>query len=361
MQYLSISANHIPLLNMYYKRSIYRLDEFDYFKASTNVYAYLKSLLDDSDRMKILRNSIVSRINTNSIATIRNSRTYRRRWIISKYFLGMVVSDGFGSIVGEGIVPLAIPCIKRNLSFSYRSPVYFDDSVIPRMSIEDRYREPLTNNINPATISEWVIMVNTSTNRNLLKFYLREILGILPKAKFPKIIYCTTEKLETEFGKYVTPTIVAFSKEKQKSIFQEFVTYLANYMNETDQRSRNHDVLSENMSYPFPIEHSYSHNYTGENDEQIFESSPISFTIEQDDSENDSLEVENYLEDTSHNVQDDDDDDDDEISDEGIIESDVELYVYETERVGMLETNQTVRVTTDSTTTYNVTYDPLNF
>ncbi len=325
MQYLSISANHIPLLNMYYKRSIYRLDEFDYFKTSTNIYVYLKSLLDDSDRMKIIRNSIVNKINTNSIVTIRNSRTCRRRWIISKYFLGMVVSDGFGRIVGEGIVPLAIPCIKRNLSFSYRSPVYFDGSVTPRMSIEDRYREPLTNNINPATISEWVIMVNTSTNRNLLKFYLREILGILPKAKFPKIIYYTTEKLETEFGKYVTPAIVAFSKEKQKSIFQEFVTYLANYMNKTDQRSRNHDVLSENMSCPFPIGHSYSHNHIGENGEQIFEPSPISFTIEQDDSENDSLEVENYLEDTSHNVQ--DDDDDDEISDEEIVEREAEIHV----------------------------------
>lgn len=309
MQYLSISANHIPLLNMYYKRSIYRLDEFDYFNVSTDVYVSLKSLLDDSNRMKILRNSIVNKINTNSIVTIRNSSNCHRQWIISKYFLGMMMSDGSGNIVGEGIVPLAIPCIKRNLSFSYRSPVYFDDSVMPRMSIEDRYREPLTNNINPATISEWVIMVNTSTNRNLLKFYLREILGILPKAKFPKIIYYTTEKLETEFGKYVTPAIVAFSKEKQKSIFQEFATYLANYMNETDQRSRNHDVLSENMSCPFPIGHSYSHNHIGENGEQIFESSPISFTIEQDDSENDSLEVENYLEDTSHNVQDDDDDD----------------------------------------------------
>lgn len=344
MQYLSISANHIPLLNMYYRKSIYRLDEFDYLGVSTSVYVSLKSLLDDSDRMKILRNSIVNKININPIVTIRNTRNSRRRWIISKYFLGtMMMSDGFGSSVTQGIVPLAIPCIKRNLSFSYRSPVYFDDSVTPRMSIEDRYREPLTNNINPATISEWVIMVNTSTNRNLLKFYLREILGILPKAKFPKIIYYTTEKLETEFGKYVTPAIVAFSKEKQKSIFQEFVTYLANYMNETDQRSKNHDVLSENMSCPFPIEHSYSHNYIGENGEQIFESSPISFTIEQDDSENDSLEVENYLEDTSHNVQDDEDDDDD-INYEEVVESEVESYISEIERTGS-----------------NVTYDPFNF
>ena len=345
MQYLSISANHIPLLNMYYRRSIYRLDEFDYYNGSTNVCVSLKSLSDDSYRMKILRNSIVDKININRIVTIRNRSNYGRRWIISKYFLGTMMSDGFGSIVGEEIVPLAIPCIKRNLSFSYRSPVYFDDSVMPRMSIEDRYRELLTNNINPATISEWIIMVNTSTNRNLLKFYLREILGILPKAKFPKIIYYTTEKLETEFGKYVTPTIVAFSKEKQKSIFQEFATYLANYMNETDQRSRNHDVLSENMSCPFPIRHSYNHNRIGENGEQIFESSPISFTIEQDDSENDSLEVENYLEDTSHNVQDNDDDDDD-INYEEVVESEVESYISEIERTGMLGTNPTVRVTT---------------
>lgn len=289
MHYLSISGNYIPIMNMQFEKSVCNLIELGYFHNHVDYYVVLKKLLDNTKIETNLRKSIIRKLETSSISSvIIRTRKHNKQWIIGKYFLGMNIwspdiSQEGPDISQEGIVPLIIPCVKRNPLFSYISPVYIGESSISRMVIENKYIEPFTTNINSETISEWIIMVNTCINRNLLKFYLREVLGILPKAKFPKIVYCTTKELETEFGEYVVPTEVIFDKEKQKGIFQKFVFHLADYMNNTDQRSRNHDVLKENMFFEASASCVYVQNSTTQDGEQAFEPSPISFVIEEND------------------------------------------------------------------------------
>ena len=61
-------------------------------------------------------------------------------------------------------------------------------------------------------------------------------------------------------------------------------------MNNTDQRSRNHDVLKENMFFEASASCVYVQNSTTQDGEQAFEPSPISFVIEENDTEETSLD-----------------------------------------------------------------------
>lgn len=116
MHYLSISGNYIPIMNMQFEKSVCNLIELGYFYNRVDYYVVLKKLLDNTKIETNLRKRIIRKLETSSISSvIIRAREYNKRWIIGKYFLGMNIWSP--DISQEGIVPLIIPCVKRNPLF----------------------------------------------------------------------------------------------------------------------------------------------------------------------------------------------------------------------------------------------------